>query len=77
MHDASPTDSVTVVRALLHGGPTDIPDDLRVQQVAADQAKIKLPWRGGYEHFERDPLAVESTTDTVVFRWTTRTRIAE
>lgn len=70
------SDSAILVRAVLHGGPADIPEPMRVRRVCADEQKIKLPWLGGYEHFERD-AAAQAPLGAVVFRWTTRTRIAE
>jgi hypothetical protein len=98
---------VVSVRAVLRGGPLDIPAGMRDRRVATDDDKVKIQWLGGYEHFERDlpiadqpitgqpvagqpvagqPVAGQPTagqpaapdeTDPVVFRWTTRTRIAE
>lgn len=57
------------IHVVLEGGPTDItvPD-----QVTVDRGKIKLPCRGGHEHFER-----VAGGDPSVFRWTMRTTIAE
>lgn len=67
--------SVTVV---LWGGPTDLPEMLRTQCVAPSQEKIKIMYRGGYEHFERDGAVPSAIHDApVVFRWTMRTKIAE
>ena len=67
--------SVTVT---LYGGPVDLPETVRTQQVDPTQAKIKVRHQGGYEHFERRS-ATPSTEDTaaVPFHWTMRTRIAE
>lgn len=65
-------------RAILHGGPSDIPSDARHCPLQGDEEKIKLPWCGGYEHFERDlSAAAEGNSDMIVFRWTMRTKIAE
>lgn len=67
--------SVTVI---LHGGPVDLPEAVRTQQIDPTEAKIKVRHQGGYEHFERRSAAL-STDDTaaVPFHWTMRTRIAE
>jgi hypothetical protein len=64
------------VLAVLRGGPDDIPDQRRICRTPADNDKIKLVHRGGYEHFERE-VTERAEPDAVVFRWTTRTRIAE
>ncbi|AGL15950.1 hypothetical protein L083_2440 [Actinoplanes sp. N902-109] len=67
------------VEAFLEGGPEDIPADQRRQQAHRNINKIKLAHYGGYEHFERlegsGTTAPEGTA--VIFRWTSRTRIAE
>jgi hypothetical protein len=80
MHDPTDsTDTVEVLRAVLAGGPADIPAGMRVCDVPAGQEKIKVPWCGGYEHFERDDPAGGhyDPGDAVVYRWTFRTRVAE
>ena len=71
--------SVTVT---LHGGPVDLPETVRTQQIDPTQAKIKVRHQGGYEHFERrsaTPSTAPSIEDAaaVPFHWTMRTRIAE
>lgn len=72
---ASPSNSVT---AVLQGGPADLPETLRVQRVSLSDEKIKVPHYGGYEHFERvGELAELTERQTIVFRWTMRTKIAE
>lgn len=39
---------------------------------------IKVPHRGGYEHFTREPDgAIAHRLKQVVYRWTCRTKIAE
>ena len=65
-------------RAILHGGPENIPDEKRVQPVGPLDEKIKLPHYGGYEHFERiAELDAGGVSEGIVFRWTMRTEIAE
>ena len=64
--------------AVLEGGPTDLPQDLRAQQVPSSEWKLKVQHHGGYEHFEREGQATGPTLGSaVIFRWTMRTRIAE
>jgi hypothetical protein len=72
------TSRVRSVRAILHGGPESIPNETRVQLVSPVDEKIKLPHYGGYEHFERiTALDASGVCDEIIFRWTTRTEIAE
>jgi hypothetical protein len=64
--------------AILEGGPEGIPQASRVQLVSPIDQKIKITYYGGYEHFERTDLRDESGPfPQIVFRWTTRTKIAE
>jgi hypothetical protein len=63
------------VDVVLVGGPSDLPAAARTQRVGPEDVKVKLIHRGGYEHFERERDA--SGSAPVVFRWTSRTRIAE
>ncbi|MEU8814270.1 DUF5988 family protein [Actinoplanes sp. NPDC048796] len=72
LHVSSPDEAVT---ATLEGGPVDIPADQRRITVAAADRKVKVPYYGGYEHFERADEA--SAGSPLVFRWTMRTTIAE
>jgi hypothetical protein len=65
---------------VLVGGPTDIPDDVRACRVGAEDRRLKVVRLGGYEHFERvegDGRADGPNDGPVVFRWVTRTKIAE
>jgi hypothetical protein len=57
------------VDVVLEGGPSDLPDGERRRRIPAGDLKVKVRHRGGHEHFER--------TDDGVYRWTTRTKIAE
>ncbi|MBB4740383.1 hypothetical protein BJY16_003842 [Actinoplanes octamycinicus] len=61
------------LQARLEGGPADFPADLRDQAVPRDQDRVKVPYCGGYEHFERSAGDVEP----VAFRWVGRTWVAE
>jgi hypothetical protein len=67
------------VKAVLVGGPTDIPERFRKCQVNPTDQKIKIPHYGGYEHFERvhDPAGHTPCEKAVIFRWTMRTKMAE
>jgi hypothetical protein len=66
------------VQAVLEGGPATIPIASRIQAVGPLDEKIKLSHYGGYEHFVRTGSLVEDTScQQIVFRWSTRTEIAE
>jgi hypothetical protein len=74
----STTAAGTSVRAVLEGGPSSIPIASRVQIVGLQDEKIKLQHCGGYEHFERtSELNTSAAHQDAVFRWTTRTEMAE
>jgi hypothetical protein len=79
MSDATEaTSRVRSVRAILHGGPESIPNETRIQLVSPLDEKIKLPHYGGYEHFERiTALDASGISEEIIFRWTTRTEMAE
>ncbi|MEO6090730.1 MAG: DUF5988 family protein [Umezawaea sp.] len=57
------------IRIVLEGGPENI---IIPAQLTVDRGRIKLPCRGGHEHFER-----VSEGEPSVFRWTMRTTLAE
>jgi alkaline phosphatase len=63
------------IDVVLIGGPDDLPEPARRTRASADEAKIKVLHRGGYEHFERADSLDENGEP--VFRWTMRTRVAE
>ena len=65
-----------LVDAVLHGGPADLPQEIRAQRVPREEKKLKIAHYGGHEHFERDVAALGEPAE-VVFRWTGRTRVAE
>lgn len=72
------TATVNSVRAILHGGPENIPTEKRVQLVGPLDEKIKLPHYGGYEHFVRtDQPGPIGISEEIRFRWTMRTELAE
>jgi len=80
--------SQVMINAVLVGGPSDIPPSRRtIHGVPLDDVKIKVPHRGGYEHFVRDvsqhsedastlPSSSDSTA-TVIYHWSARTEVAE
>jgi hypothetical protein len=65
--------------AVLEGGPADIPATERYRQVSAGEIKVKVPHQGGYEHFERTGEQLNGTDGHLrsIYRWVTRTRVAE
>jgi len=66
------------VRATLEGGPESIPQSSRIQTVSPLDEKIKLPHYGGYEHFVRvGSLGEDSSAQQLIYRWITRTEMAE
>jgi hypothetical protein len=66
------TDLVSIV---LLGGPPNFPENLRRQRCPVDQPTVKIEHYGGHEHFERDERTAWQRP--IVYRWTTRTQIAE
>ena len=64
-----PGAAADVVDVVLEGGPASFPAELRRHRAPATAHTVKVAYCGGYEHFERDGAGV--------FRWTTRTHMAE
>jgi hypothetical protein len=78
MRPVEEASTATSVRAVLEGGPASLSEALRVQTVSATTEKIKIPHYGGYEHFERTSEYQRNVSSAhVIFRWTTRTVVAE
>jgi hypothetical protein len=72
------TSDIGSVLAVLEGGPETLPSTIRMQTVGAFAQKIKVPYYGGYEHFERiNEIEDNVSAEQIVFRWTMRTEIAE
>lgn len=68
--------SALMTEIVLLGGPCELPSTLLLD--TAEATKIKIPHRGGYEHFEREMNGQVSARPMVlVYRWTQRTKIAE
>ncbi len=67
-----------LIRAVLQGGPADLPAELRVRMETEPVDKIKIEYLAGYEHFERTGEAEDTVgSGSVVFQWITRTKFAE
>jgi hypothetical protein len=75
-HDLVSVSQADSILAVLEGGPESLPEALRNQVVGPLTHKIKVPYYGGHEHFER-LSAFEDDTAQIIFRWTTRTELAE
>ncbi|KWX08843.1 hypothetical protein TR74_13085, partial [Carbonactinospora thermoautotrophica] len=60
------------------GGPADLPEQARRVRVVDLGQELKLPHRGGYEHFRPtgEHREIEGRR-LAVFRWSDRTEIAE
>jgi hypothetical protein len=74
------SDSLTaeLVAAVLLGGPANLPETERRQQVPVAESKIKIPHMGGYEHFHRQDEGLTAGPEApLVFHWAMRTKIAE
>ncbi|MEU1889322.1 DUF5988 family protein [Micromonospora sp. WMMD987] len=64
------------VDAVLEGGPVGLPAVDRARSALAGTGRIKVPYLGGYEHFERRGDH-DDASRVVVYHWTMRTKIAE
>nr|AXL05415.1 hypothetical protein [uncultured bacterium] len=70
--------SVTQVRIMLSGGPTELAAADRDVPVAELGKPLKICYRAGYEHFVHDgEYRTIDGREVAVFRWTYRTKIAE
>jgi hypothetical protein len=64
------------IEAALEGGPATLSAARRRVRIAHDVEVMKVPHYGGYEHFERTETRLPGD-GPVVFRWSSRTNIAE
>ena len=68
-------------RVVLEGGPAYVPSEMRLHRGVLIDRKVKVPCRGGYEHFELvdldRPPANAPAGEPPVFRWIMRTKVAE
>ncbi|MEV0387443.1 DUF5988 family protein [Nonomuraea sp. NPDC050643] len=73
------TGEASTIDVTLVGGPADLPETTRTRRVDdVGDTKIKIPHRGGYEHFELvEAVHDGGRTAPLVFQWTMRTKIAE
>ncbi|MFE2146243.1 DUF5988 family protein [Streptomyces sp. NPDC059456] len=63
-------------KAVLEGGPADLPE--RVVDAPAPGEDMKIPHRGGYEHFRATTRRQDGPQGRLpVFEWWERTEIAE
>jgi hypothetical protein len=67
--------AVSSVLAVIEGGPATLSEVLRTQTVSVFTEKIKIPYYGGYEHFER--TSELQNNSHIIFRWMMRTELAE
>ncbi|MGW1075022.1 DUF5988 family protein [Streptomyces sp. NPDC002537] len=63
-------------RAFLEGGPDELPE--RIVPITPPGVELKIPFRGGYEHFKVTSRHKESEEGRLpVYEWWERTEIAE
>ncbi len=70
-------DSRDTIRVALEGGPADIPSQMLLENSVLAEGKVKVPYLGGYEHFELVDGHAPAADDVPVFRWSMRTKVAE
>lgn len=63
-------------KAVLEGGPDDLPE--RIVSITPPGNELKIPHRGGYEHFRSTPRHEDTDQGRLpVYEWWERTEIAE
>ncbi len=63
-------------KAVLEGGPADLPE--RVVEAPTPGEDVKIALRGGYEHFRATARQQDTSQGSLpVFEWWERTEIAE
>jgi hypothetical protein len=63
---------------VLRGGPDGVSAVSALDtRTLAKTERIKIPYAGGYEHFERASWPLPADTAPAVFQWVGRTEIAE
>ncbi|MGW1844586.1 DUF5988 family protein [Streptomyces sp. NPDC001966] len=61
-------------KAVLEGGPDDLPD--RIVPLTEPGPDIKIPFRGGYEHFRATARQQETAEGQLpVYEWWERTEV--
>ena len=64
----------TVTKAVLEGGPEDLPE--RIVPVDPPGSDVKIPFRAGYEHFRQTSRLQETEDGTFpVYEWWERTEL--
>jgi hypothetical protein len=62
------------LKAVLEGGPDDLPD--RIVSLTDPELDVKVPFRGGYEHFRATTRHQETAEGRLpVYEWWERTEI--
>lgn len=65
-----------MVKAVLEGGPKDLP--ARIVPITPPGIELKVEYRGGYEHFKITNREEDTPEGRLpVYEWSDRTRIAE
>jgi hypothetical protein len=72
-------DDPSGINVVLVGGPGDFLETARFRRAGQADEKVKVLHKSGYEHFERtmEHYRLEGGCQGLIFRWTTRTMIAE
>ncbi|HEY8371969.1 MAG TPA: DUF5988 family protein [Pseudonocardiaceae bacterium] len=66
------------IKAILQGGPENLPASTRHCEVPTLEGEYKVEHAGGYEHFvHTGEFREEGGERLAVFRWSSRTEIAE
>ncbi|AVH56316.1 MULTISPECIES: DUF5988 family protein [Streptomyces] len=61
-------------KALLEGGPNDLPE--RIVTITPSQEELKIELRNGYEHFRRTPRHQDTPEGRLpVYEWWERTEM--
>ncbi|MBF6330087.1 DUF5988 family protein [Nocardia transvalensis] len=67
---------MTGVKAFLEGGPASLAE--RIVPITPPGIELKVPHRGGYEHFKVTPRHQDTEEGRLpVYEWTDRTEVAE
>ncbi|MGW1375357.1 DUF5988 family protein [Streptomyces sp. NPDC002446] len=64
----------TAAKAVLEGGPEELPE--RIMPVDPSGADLKIPFRGGYEHFRATSRQQDTPEGALpVYEWWERTEL--
>ncbi|MEV0292530.1 DUF5988 family protein [Nocardia sp. NPDC050710] len=65
-----------IAKAILEGGPQDLPE--RIVPITPPGDELKIPFKSGYEHFKITARQVETESGLLtVYEWCDRTKVAE